>query len=314
MSVADALPSPPLRLQPTMLAWTRAGAVTRPTTVQIRVQRSYPGRIRAGAPVPTRSMSREELLENVTYFTEGLRTPRTQPCTALVLSGVGVASRADTADAIDLARAQGVTRITLHAGVEDLGTLDVGHYAGRVDGLVLPVQPGADLVASARAIAAAAVLGMPVYTNTALTANALPGLSAAARLLASARPTALTFTYPFPINGGDATDVPPPPRAVAALREALQILDAAHLPATLKGLPACYLGPDAHRVRRTANRWYVDADHQRDRALLFFPDVVSFTKDEVCRFCAADGGCDGFFATYLRRPGFPPLSPLDDRP
>jgi hypothetical protein len=78
----------------------------------------------------------------------------------------------------------------------------------------------------------------------------------------------------------------------------------------VKGLPACYLGEWKHLAGRTANRWYVDADHQLDRALLFFPDVVAFHKGEACRFCPADGACDGFFATYLRRPGFPPLRPL----
>lgn len=295
-----------------MLSWTHAGAVARPTTVQIRVQRSYPGRIRAGAPVPTRSMSTDELLDNIRYFTAGQRTPRSAPCDSLVLSGVGVASRADTLDAVALARAEGVRRLTLHVGVEDLDALDVARFAGLVDLLVVPVQPGGDLVAGARAIRAATAACLPVSANTALTTNALPGLAAAARLLASARPSSLTFTYPFPINGGDAAEVPPPGRAVAALREALMILDSAGLPAAIKGLPACYLGPDAHRLRRTVNRWYVDADHQRDRALLFFPDVVAFHKDEVCRFCARDGACDGFFAAYLRRPGFPPLEPFDD--
>ena len=294
-----------------MLAWTQAGAVSRPTSVQIRVQRSYPGRIRAGAPVPTRTMSPDELLENVRHFTAGLRTPRTTPCDTLILSGVGVASRADTPDAIALAREEQVRWIALHVGVEDLTELRVSRFAGTVDTLVLPIQPGGDLVAGAGAIAEARAAGLKVATNTSLSANALPGLAAAARLLATARPTSLTFTYPFPINGGDASDVPPPPRAVAALREALQILDAAGLPASVKGLPACYLGSDAHRLRRTVNRWYVDADHQRDKALLFFPDVVSFYKHEVCRFCALDGACDGFFAAFLRRPGFPPLQPQD---
>jgi hypothetical protein len=51
----------------------------------------------------------------------------------------------------------------------------------------------------------------------------------------------------------------------------------------------------------------VDADHQLDEALLFYPDVVAFTKTDVCRFCSADSTCDGFFATYLRRDGFPAL-------
>ena len=44
---------------------------------------------------------------------------------------------------------------------------------------------------------------------------------------------------------------------------------------------------------------------------MFFPDVVRFHKSEVCRFCTQDGSCDGFFSTYLRRPGFPPLKPFE---
>jgi hypothetical protein len=45
--------------------------------------------------------------------------------------------------------------------------------------------------------------------------------------------------------------------------------------------------------------------------MMFFPDVVRFFKGDACRFCALDGECDGFFATYLRRPGFPSLEPID---
>lgn len=295
-----------------MLSWTPAGAVARPTSVQIRVQRSYPGRIRAGAPVPTRSMSAAEVLDNIRWFTAGMRTPRAIPCDTLLLSGVGVAGRPDTPEAIAAARTEGVSRVILHVGVEDLSSFDAGRWAGHVEQIVLPVQPGGELVAAAQAIHAANAAGLSVSANTTLTANALPGLAAAARLLVAVRPSLMTFTYPFPINGGDASDVTLPARAVSALREALMILDAAGLPASIKGLPACYLGPDAARLRRTANRWYVDADHQRDRALLFFPDVVSFYKDEACRFCAADRACDGFFAAYLRRPGFPPLEPMDE--
>ena len=121
----------------------------------------------------------------------------------------------------------------------------------------------------------------------------------------------MTFTYPFPINGNEATTAPSPIRVVAALGPALSTLDQAHVEARIKGLPACHLGTDAQRLGKTSNRFYVDADHQMDQALVFFPDVVSFFKDDACRFCSANDACDGFFATYLRRPGFPPLSPIE---
>ena len=94
-----------------MIRWTTGGAVSNPTTVQVRVQRSYPGRIRAGAPVPTRSMSPEEVETNVRWFTEGLDTPRSAPCTALVMSGVGVGQRRDTPTAIALGRQLGIERV-----------------------------------------------------------------------------------------------------------------------------------------------------------------------------------------------------------
>ncbi len=296
-----------------MIKWTSSGAVPSPTTVQIRVQRSYPGRIRAGAPIPTRSMSADELLENIRYFTVHMRTPRTTPCTGLVLSGVGVANRPDTLPAIALARSEGVESVVLHVGVEDLDTFDAHRFQDTVNTLVVPVQPDTGaLTASARAISSARQAGLRVAAHTSLTPKALPSLSSVARILSAAQPAAMTFTYPFPINGNEARDAPVPQRTMTALRPALDILDAAKVSVSVKGLPACHLGQDAHRLGKTGNRWYVDADHQQADALLFFPDVVAFYKDEVCRFCSADGDCDGFFATYLRRDGFPPLQPLEE--
>jgi hypothetical protein len=295
-----------------MIRWTAAGAVANPTTVQIRVQRSYPGRIRAGAPVPTRSMSPEELTENINFFTTGMIGPRSTPCTGLVLSGVAVARRADTADAIRLARNQGVKNVVLHLGGEDLSTIKIDHFKGLVDTLVVPVQPESVALADViRVIREAKAAQLSVAANTVLTANALPGLTRAARSIGRASPQSMTYTYPFPINGNEATNAPAPPRVMSALRPALSELDRAGIRARVKGLPACHLGHDAHRLGKTSNRYYVDADHQCAEAMMFFPDVVRFFKGDACRFCALDGECDGFFATYLRRPGFPSLEPID---
>ena len=296
-----------------MIRWTAAGAVSTPTTVQVRVQRSYPGRIRAGAPVPTRSMSREELLDNLRYFTEGLEGPRTQPCSGLVLSGVGVATRPDIPEAIERARSLGIAWVVMHVGGEDLDDLAPARFVGLVDTLVTPVQPeNGTLVKVCETIARARNAGLKVAANTVLTANALPSLGRAARPLAKAAPDSMTFTYPFPINGNEATSAPNPGRVMSALRPALAELDRAGVSAQIKGLPACHLGRDAHRLGRTSNRYYVDADHQTTDALVFFPDVVRFHKDDVCRFCTQNEQCDGFFSTYLRRPGFPPLRPVEE--
>jgi len=296
-----------------MIRWTAAGAVANPTTIQIRVQRSYPGRIRAGAPVPTRSMSPDELTANIRFFTEGLTGPRTTPCTGLVLSGVGVGSRDDVPAAIELARSLGIESIVLHVGGEDLAALNVSRFKGSVDTLVIPVQPESGrLVDVNRVIDAARDSNLTVAANTVLTANALPALQRAARSMAKVGPDSLTFTYPFPINGNEATSAPTPPRVMSALKSVFPILDKAGIRVQVKGLPACHLGAEAVRLGKTHNRYYVDADHQAERALLFFPDVVRFHKADVCRFCTANGSCDGFFATYLRRDGFPPLQPIED--
>jgi len=297
-----------------LITWTEAGAVERPRMVQVRVQRSYPGRVRAGAPVPTRSMSPEEIADNLRFFTEGIAGPRTEACNRLVLSGVGVAARADTPDQLALALELGLSTVVLHAGVEDLDTLDVSRLPG-VGTVVVPVQPGpggALLQAGARAIRACRDAGVRVAASTQLTGHALGELDTVARAVARARPDTLTFTYPFPIGGNTSSEVARPPAVLRALTRVVPRVEAAGVTVHIKGLPACYLGGLADRHGRSANRWYVDADHQHDRALLFFPGVVAFTKEDACRFCALDGRCDGFFATYLRRSGFPALTAVSD--
>ncbi|MCB9744221.1 MAG: hypothetical protein H6741_03450 [Alphaproteobacteria bacterium] len=283
--------------------------------LQLRVQRAYPGRVRAGAPVPTRSMSPEEVIGNLSFFTKELEGPRSQGCNGLVMSGVGVASREDVADALRQGREWGIEYVVLHVGKEDLDAFQPERYAGLVDTVVVPVQPGptgGSLRAGAAAIRRCHEANIRVVANTVLSSVALPDLTPAARAIASAKPHAAAFTYPFPIAGNTSVHVPGVRAAVSALERAVDIIERAGVQVDLKGLPACYLGRLAGRLRRTANRWYVDADHQRGDALLFFPGVVSFTKTDECRFCEMDGACDGFFATYLRRDGFPPLKALTE--
>lgn len=293
-----------------MLRWTAAGAVESPTTVQIRVQRSYPGRIRAGAPLPTRSMDATEIAENIRHFTVGHRTPRTRPCTGLVLSGVGVAGRPDTPGHIDLARSEGVERVVLHVGPEDLAGLEPATWRDRVDTVVLPLRPGAELAAAVQAAARLTAAGLSVATHTVLDADALPHLGDVVAALVRLPPHRHTFTFPFPTSPDVVASAPDSREVVARLLPSLTNLDRAGVPAAVKGLPACHLERYGHLVDRTGNRWYVDADHQRDDALLFLPDVVAFHKDDACRFCRRSDDCDGFFREWLARPGTPPLSPL----
>jgi hypothetical protein len=297
-----------------VLTWTEAGAVQRPDVVQIRVQRAYPGRVRAGAPVPTRSMSRQEIEANLRFFTEGMSGPRARRCLRLVLSGVGVAAREDTPELLARARALGMERIVLHIGAEDLERFELARHRDQVDVVVVPVQPGpgVGLGAGARVLRACVDAGVDVAANTVLSEAGLRDLEVAARTIASAGPRSATFTYPFPIAGNTAAMVPPVGAVVAALSRAVPRLEEAGVQVNIKGLPRCYLGSLGRLVGRTINRWYVDADHQLGEAILFFPGVVRFHKSEACRFCLADADCDGFFATYLRRSGFPDLEPISE--
>jgi len=253
-------------------------------------------------------MPTAEVLDNLRYFTAA--GPRVIPIDSLVLTGVGAASRPDLAEICAAARSVGVRRITLHAGVEDLDALRAERLP--VDLVVLPLQPAdafAAMAAGARALEACRAIGLPTASNTLLAPASLGLLEAAARAAVRGGVQSHGFTFPFPVDG-QAEEVPPAARAVAALRPAVGILEAAGIRVWIKGLPTCYLGDLARCTHKSQNRWYVDADHQSAAALMFFPDVVAFFKEDACRYCAADGRCDGFFATFLRRPGFPPLSPL----
>ncbi len=288
-----------------MLAWTSAGAVARPRTVQLRLHRAYPDRVPAGAPVPTRSMSTAEVADNLRWFTAA--STRGLPCDAVVLSGQGVPARPDLPELVALARSLGVTRVTLHVGLEDLA----GPVVAGVDRQVLPVRlgpGGADPAALAAAFEAARAAGVAVDANVPLPAEALPLVSDAVAI-ALRGAASVTFTYPFPTGGAEAP--PPVAEAVAALRAAVPRVEAAGIPVGIKGLPACWLGPLARHLRRSANRWYVDADHQKEGALLFFPGVVAFAKADPCRFCAADAACDGFFPAWEGRAGNPPLRAVE---
>ncbi len=296
-----------------MLSWTEAGAVKRPTTLQLRVQRRYPGRVRAGAPEPTRSLSRAEMVANLRYFTELQRGPRTAPCTALVLSGIGLLAQPDTRPVLREARRLGMAHVVLHAGPEDLDGFDVDTWRGLVDVLVVPLQPdlgGQSLASGAQAVASCQQAGIRVAVNTVLHTETIQGLGIAIDLVRRLLPDSVTLSFPFPRDGDQAT--PPTPRLLLpALESAVSALEAAGISPRLKGLPACYLGGLAGHLSPSANRFYVDADHQQVDALMFFPDVLAFHKADCCRFCSLDGSCDGFFSRWLGLAGFPPLEPVE---
>ncbi|MBN2800361.1 MAG: hypothetical protein JXX28_14570 [Deltaproteobacteria bacterium] len=278
-----------------MLRWTPSGAVAAPTVLQVRVERRYSDRVRAGAPTPSRSLSDEEVASNIHYFAVEQRGPRTRPAQSLVLSGVDPAVRASLAEVVERARGWGMERVILH--------LTGGEPDRWAD---LPLVRAVDAVA--------------VTVRRPEEAHALSGLSEHARVsavvllegegpapalvdaLAVARPARVVLTWPFP-----PVEAPPVWAIAERLSAAAWALHQRGVAVGIKGIPLCALGELAGFAARSGNRWYVDAEHQREEALMFFPDVVRFSRSEECRFCRAEPHCDGAPERWLRRGLLPAL-------
>lgn len=276
-----------------MLRFTVAGVVGLPDTVQVRVQQAFPGRVQAGAPQPSRSLTDAEVLESLRFFTEGQRGPRARPCVAVVLSGLDGERATSLGPAIAAARAWGVRRIVLHVDGEGVAPI-------AVDVVTRVVRTASDVarLGAWQGVERQAVLLLEV--------GGLEGLEARVRELISAGVGRVALSWPFP-----PAAVPAPVGEVQALLDVIgPLLDAGGVPWTIKGLPACLAGAHAARTTRTANRWYVDADHQGERALLFRPDILRLHKPELCRFCDLDGSCDGVAEAWVRQGHVRALLPI----
>lgn len=282
-----------------MIRWTPWGAVAEPCTLQIRVAPDFDGRVPAGAPVPSRPLTVEEIERNLLHFTG--RGPRTAPCTGLVLAGVDRPE--PLLPLVPRARTLGVEQIVLHLGSAGNG-LARSELARAVDVRVARVSHPEQ----ARALTEAAPVDAVVLLDT----RSLGVLDELTRALVEARVRRVVFTWPL---AGE--QVPPATEAAEAVRPALDHLRAAGIPTGVKGIPLCTLAPppvDRERweplVWRSTNRFYVDADHQLDRALLFFPDLVRFAKADSCRWCTALEKCDGVVENWLWQGLAGPLIPL----
>ncbi len=229
-------------------------------------------------------MTPDEVWANIERLTPDRVGPRGAPCDQLVLSGVPEPEAAALASVVRRARAVGVQRVTLHLG-RGLGLLDspLGVEADVRSVVVRTVDEALALGARASRIDVVVPLS---HDGVA----ALPAIAAA---LAPLSPRRLVLTWPL-------VDDDPPPRAavaVAAIASVAPSLIRAGVEVGVKGIPACLLAGAAPSWR-SANRVYVDADHQGAAALLFFPDVVRFRKEDVCRFCDASPRCDGVPAAW----------------
>ncbi|TVQ86749.1 MAG: hypothetical protein EA397_19500 [Deltaproteobacteria bacterium] len=288
-----------------VLRFTSAGVVGAPTTLQVRLSRELPGRIPAGAPDPDRPISNDELLDNLRYFTVVRSGPRVRPCTTLVLSGVRLGQREGLAPVLAQGAAWGMERVVLHLGRGERDALRSSPVRERVHEVVISVERDLDLADVAALIRS----GVAVVVALPLSQAGLSRLDAFARALVSLAPARVVLTWPL------AGEPPPHAARVAqALRAPTAALDRAGIGVSIKGLPLCGLGPAGRFVHRTRNRFYVDAAHQREHALLFFPEVLRFVRPDPCRFCAVASDCDGAPARWLQEGLAGPIRPVTTPP
>lgn len=301
------------------LRWTPRGAVALPETLQIRVAPSSAASLRAGAPVPGRALTPEELTANLRWFTQP--GPRGRPVSGLVLSGIPLGDAPlvrSLAQSVQEVQEPSLLRVVIHTDGASLASLLDSPLAELCDQLSVAIrteeEASALLSRATRARSAALTLDVVIP----LEEEVLPRLQSVTRAVLERGPRRLHFTWPFP---GSGVAPPEASRVVEALAPVVRLLsepsEGAGLPGgwSLKGLPVCTLerlapGLSIRRTARTANRWYVDAQHQLDRALLFLPDVLRFSKRESCRFCEADDRCDGVAEQWLLSGLVPELVPI----
>ena len=112
-----------------MLRWTQAGAVSTPSTVQLRLAKNYEKRVPAGAPAPSRKLSLIELRENLHYFRHTLDTPRRTPCSSITLSGLQEESKETLATiAFDIQQV-GFQYVRTHVDTQSTHLLPHLHFA-----------------------------------------------------------------------------------------------------------------------------------------------------------------------------------------
>jgi hypothetical protein len=282
-----------------MIHWTHGGAVTTPTTVQIRLASQNLPTLQAKAPIPRRRLSKTEFLRNLEYFHIGLHGPRSIPCTAVTISGM------DTENIQyieELRNHKYFAYNSLHIDYQ----LDLWAYLETVqdcfDKISLPIPSTLDRETWTH-IEKIPTWSVPSTNFILSLAN--PNKESIEEFIQRYHPLVqwakehdwqLFCSYPFPTN---AAVSPLSPKDCAIF---LSYLHREKLPRSpiVKGIPSCVLNTPSLQTSKTSNRWYVDAEHQLQQALLFFPEIMQFYKSDNCRFCALDHQCDGFFAEYLR--------------
>jgi hypothetical protein len=249
--------------------------------------------------MPSRDLDIGEVRDNLRFFLKTSRNPRSVPCETVVLSGLRIDLCDGLTAVLEEAEGWGMRRSVAHLHAPKPHLLAA---LRRVDTVVLSVWAETDLSAMGGATQRSANTRMVVPLVG-------PVHTVATRIAAvvAARPDGVVLSWPLAASE---------PIDVSEVGQHLDgwtaPLDAAGIPWGLKGLPACVVPACRTRpkvVWRSNNRWYVDADHQREAALLFRPDVVRYTKPDSCRRCRLTPRCDGVPQRVL--PLLGPLVPIE---
>ncbi|MEC7983726.1 MAG: hypothetical protein VX278_01100 [Myxococcota bacterium] len=266
-----------------MLRWTSFGAVSFPETLQLRLSKQHPERIQAGAPLPTKRMRLVEIDENFQYFRQTLNTTRTKPCTSLTLTGLQEESAESLLAIEKLIQQYAFSYVTCHI---DTKSQQILHNISSVDRISVAIQDPKQLDLYDFPRFDPQKLRFTIVLNR----HNLPVIQRIYQWLQPYSQGSIYFLYPFPLSKMIMQSAPNPAVLDQMLRDLPEDI-------TIAGIPPC-LNKRAS-LKQTSNRWYVDADHQKDKALLFFPDLLRYYKSDSCRFCRLNTQCDGFFQQYL---------------
>ncbi len=271
-----------------MLRFTSAGVVRDPTTLQLRVGRSFPERMSAGAAEPSRGMTDAEILANIHHFTVDRAGPRQQGCDRLVVSAVTVQRLRQLEGVWRQARQAGITHIRAHV------TGAVEQAAEGVDELVAVL----DTPERGPSLAGADLVLVPARRGR---------LGVAEDCLRQVLAAGGRALLAWPLRAEEQ------PADAPAVRALLQRLAADGLVVRVSGGPPCLSGQPPEDCRPVANRWYADADHQRDEALLFHRDLVRWVKVDACRACPLQGRCSGIPSGWVDTPLHAQVRPVVGR-
>lgn len=286
------------------LSVTSRGLQESPRRLQIRVTQAYGGRVKAGAPTPSRDMTPAEVWASIRHFSIEKRGPRTIPCDTLIISGEGLHLVADLSDVLARARDEAhIQRITVHLGAQDRRSFPSTTLSTVVDDVAINVRSPGDVADVAHLLNA----GLRVNAVIELDDETLSAAVSLSQQLADAGASRISLTWPLTGNA------PPPISDVTPIaRQVARGLEGRGVTVAVKGIPPCFLNKGYFTATRTQNRWYVDADHQGDSAILFFPGMLTFAKGEDCRFCIASSRCDGVPRRWMEEGLVGKLEPISD--